>query len=131
VYGFIHQDTRMGLIQVLIMNGLLRKSSTIYGTLDTLRDYVFVGDIALFTIDILKIRHIESDLFHLSSGKPTSISQIKHIIERLISRQLLLSFSKDLTNALDIPCVVNNYNGLWQPSSLEVNIKRIYQEQLN
>lgn len=131
VYGLINRRQRMGLIQVLLLNGILRKTTTIVGTLDTLRDYVFVNDIAQFITRLILSKSVNKTLFHLVSGKPSSILQIKHIVERLISKPLFLSFSKKKLNALDIPCVNNNYDGLWLPSPLEVNIQKIYIERLN
>ncbi|ENM5918758.1 NAD-dependent epimerase/dehydratase family protein [Vibrio mimicus] len=131
VYGPIRKNLRMGLIQVLILNGLQRSNSMIFGTLDTLRDYVFVDDIARFTVELVGRHYFEGKVFHLVSGKPSSILQIQYIVERLICRPLLLSFSKEKQNALDIPCVKNSYAGLWLPSSLEVNIKKIYVEWLS
>lgn len=131
VYGPIRIGSRMGLIQVLILNGLQRRNSMIFGTLDTLRDYVFVDDIARFVVELVGSRDVKTRVFHLVSGKPSSILQIKHIVERLLFRPLLLSYSKEKQNSLDIPCVQNNYQGLWLPSSLDVNIKKIYVEWLS
>ena len=128
VFGTLKGCSRKGLIQVLILNGMQRKPSKIYGTLDTLRDYVFIDDIAQFIEHLIYQNSFGFDVFHLVSGKPSSIREIKNIIERTLCRTLELSYSLNASNSSDITCVKESYNARWRPGTLESNIRKIYIE---
>ncbi|MCE7594713.1 SDR family oxidoreductase [Vibrio fluvialis] len=127
VYGPIRIGSRMGLIQVLILNGLQRRNSMIFGTLDTLRDYVFVDDIARFVVELVGSRDVKTRVFWQTQLNITDKAYcrtfaVQAIVSVLFQRKAEFS---------DIPCVQNNYQGLWLPSSLDVNIKKIYVEWLS
>lgn len=126
VYGIVNKNKRLGLIQVMIDNGLNHKTTKIYGSMDTLRDYVFVEDVAKFTSVLISENGIKERIFNLASGKPSSINEIKKSIERKIRHKLFLSYMINKTNDLCITCDVNSYNGYWTSTSINENLNKIY-----
>ncbi len=48
VYGLARAGQRAGLVSTLIVNGLRRRVTTISGTMSTLRDFVWAGDVGRF-----------------------------------------------------------------------------------
>ncbi len=94
VYGVVNNRNRMGLIPTLIVNGIQNKVSTIFGNLSTLRDYVFSHDIAFFISESLFTCPISPSVptYFLGSGKPSSIYEIRHCIEKIIGKKIYLEF---------------------------------------
>ncbi len=132
VYGEVDSTKRMGLIQVLIDNGIKNKTSKIFGTQDTLRDYTFVKDISRFICNVIvSYYEYENNIFHLANGKPSSIKEIKEVIESKINKKLLLSYDLNASNDLNIVCRPNSYGGAWLPSQLTENIRKIYNQVIN
>ena len=52
-YGYARPRFRAGLVTTLILHGLLRTVTTITGMMDTLRDFVFAGDVGRFIAERL------------------------------------------------------------------------------
>jgi UDP-glucose 4-epimerase len=102
VYGSPKPGHRVGLIGALIRNGLDRRPTSIYGAMDTLRDYVdndLIGRHIATSITMERGPgpHIEM----LVAGQPTPIAAVVALVEGLLSRRLLVSF-EDAWNARDI-----------------------------
>lgn len=106
VYGFADTVNRMGLIPTLIRNGIHNRVSVIYGNLSTLRDYIFNNDIASFVYNSLFLIPAAQSTatYFLGSGKPSSIYEIRHCIEKMIGRKIYLEFrgTHEIENASDI-----------------------------
>lgn len=132
VYGEVDSKNRMGLIQVLIDNGIKNKTSKIFGTQDTLRDYTFVKDVSRFICNVIvNYYEYENNIFHLANGKPSSIKEIKEEVENKLKKKLLLSYDLNACNDLNIVCKPNSYGGTWLPSQLSENIRKIYDQVIN
>jgi UDP-glucose 4-epimerase len=102
VYGCPKPGHRVGLIGQLIRNGLDRRPTSIYGAMDTLRDYVGNDQIGRhIATSITKERGPGSHVEMLIAGQPTPIAAVVALIERLLNRRLLISF-EDAWNARDI-----------------------------
>ncbi|MBS0204205.1 MAG: NAD-dependent epimerase/dehydratase family protein [Planctomycetes bacterium] len=127
VYGYIRSHQRRGLIPTLIANGMCQRASQITGYSTTMRDYVWIEDVATYvTQSLLDGRSASTDSVEiLASGKPSSILEIQQIVERTICRPLLLRFSPDVTNggttSFDFGVLPRN----WRPSELATNVRKI------
>ncbi len=126
VYGPYLTNKRVGLIAVLIQNLFANKTSFIYGNMNTLRDYIWVGDVA-HTIAENIIKNSEESIQFLVSGKPSSIFEICTLINKMTNRKPLvqyvaakeaksMTFSPKLTNGhvtdleTGIGKVLNHFN---------------------
>ncbi|HMD68449.1 MAG TPA: hypothetical protein VKF42_06165, partial [Chitinivibrionales bacterium] len=82
VYGPIRKGFRLGLISTLIFNGARQEVSRIFGTINTLRDYVWCEDIGNYIARAIAENDDDQNnsIVYLASGKPSSIFEIKHIV---------------------------------------------------
>lgn len=125
VYGYINPQHRMGLIQTMMQNGINRSVTAIFGSPFTLRDYVWVEDIANMIYWASQNGGINLEVFHLASGNAVSIESIKAKVEYVLRRRLFLSYMFDQTNALNICCKGDTYDGLWRATNIEHNLIRM------
>lgn len=132
IYGSINSSNRMGLIQVLISNGIKNKITRIYGSSDTLRDYTSVDDVSKFICSIVRTSYDNlRNIYHLANGKASSIDEIKSLVEKKTRKRLLLSYENNTTNDLNIVCNFDSYGGIWNPSSMNENIRKLYEQTIN
>ncbi|NOJ10010.1 NAD-dependent epimerase/dehydratase family protein [Vibrio splendidus] len=132
VYGSVNSNNRMGLIQVLIKNGIENKITKIYGNADTLRDYTSVDDVSNFICRVVTTSYNNGrNIYHLANGKASSIAEIKNLVEKKIRKRLLFSYEKNVTNNLNIVCSANSYRGVWSPSIINENIRKLYEQAIN
>lgn len=89
VYTAPGRGARIGLIGVLVNNGMAQRPTTIVGALDTLRDYVMAADVATYVAESA-LRDVEHDdtPHMLVSGEPASILQVVTIVEAVVRRRL-------------------------------------------
>ena len=112
VYGNI-KGGRLGLISTLINNGLVGRTTSIFGSAATLRDFVSAEDVGRAVArDILadtvacsgKVRFIVS-------GKPTSIFEVVKLTENILGKKLYVHYETRYSNALD-----NTYSSELRPA---------------
>lgn len=132
VFGYILPNQRRGLIPTLIENGLKRRITSISGTFDTLRDYIFVEDIASFIIQDFssKTMRPEGKIVHLSSEKPSSIGEIIHSVEKILKRKLFLQWNPKPTNPAHISYRSQSISDKFKMTPLPVAISKIYHNYL-
>lgn len=123
VYGRSLRGGRSGLISVLADNALRHRISHIYGNINTLRDYVFVGDIGKFITSRLFQEGVAAGNFVLASSKPTTIAEIIQTIERAIICRLKIRFDNQAWNADHISFSSEVLPMDWQPTSLETGVR--------
>ncbi|MCF6262301.1 MAG: NAD-dependent epimerase/dehydratase family protein [Xanthomonadales bacterium] len=129
VFGYIGPGQRMGLIPTLLKNGLTNKVSTIYGNLSTLRDYVSNKDIGMFisqcVLGIMRQKRV--NYFLLASGKPSSIYEIKHCVERTINKKIYLNFysTAETENISDITISSLALPANWKSADLNTEIHAV------
>jgi len=94
-------------------NALLNKLSTLYGNLYTLRNYIWVEDVANFVIN--KLIHFEDGMYILAGSRSHSIIEIKKEIERVVRKRVYFKLNSSIENNLDIvfsnnlfPCKYTN-----------------------
>ena len=101
VYGFIdNRIARSSLIATLIDNALSNRLSTLYGNLYTLRNYIWVEDIANFVLR--KIFQFENGMHILAGPKSHSIIEIKKEVEKLVKKRVYFKLNSLKENESDI-----------------------------
>ncbi len=128
VYGYIEPSKRMGLVPTLLLNGIRYGVSRVLGNISTLRDYISSDDVGKFICgEVLSADPVASGRpVFLAAGKPTSISEVKVLIERMIGRKLYISYDYNQTNFLDITFSSGALPERWQSVDLGVGINRVY-----
>jgi UDP-glucose 4-epimerase len=128
VYGPIRKEHRMGLVPALIYNGARHRVSQIFGTLDTLRDYIWCGDVGAYIA-----RSIETEkhgraarLVHLASGKPSSIHEIKRIVEDMLNKKIYVAFQTTYDNSDDITFSTEILPHDWHPIDIRTAARSVY-----
>jgi nucleoside-diphosphate-sugar epimerase len=126
VYGYINESSRMGLIASLVYNSMKKKETFIFGTFNTMRDYVWVEDISQFVADEIFERHSTNNTYTLVSCIPMSIFQMHKIVENTINRKCLIRFISNPSNINH-----NTYNLSIRPRNFNssfpfINISKIY-----
>ncbi len=131
VYSHSNVSGRMGLISVLIKNGINNSVSNIFGAERTLRDYVLDDDIAkCVCLNLMKNRRTGFYIEYLIDGKPSSLNEIKLMVEKAVGKKLYLQYSLLQSNATDITFTSEMQSKLFKPSSLYTNMKLLYQNLL-
>ena len=124
VFGPWHQSEKSGLINRLITNTKNKLITQIYAGQNTLRDYIYSGDLARHvTSDIAKNRPPSTQL--LVSGRSISISMLIKIIETLTRQRVKVSFSSQLKNESDMIFSHNLVPTHFVNTSLEEGIRII------
>lgn len=95
VFGLSATSARRGLLGVLIGNCLQRKVTTIFGSLETVRDYVWADDIGRYLARRVLVNPRPTtdsqDPVFLFSGTPTSTVAAVALAERVSNRPCYLS----------------------------------------
>lgn len=135
IYGSIESGHRMGLIPTLVVHGALNRVTRITGDLTTLRDYVWVGDVGAHVAHnvleggTVNVASIDRQL--LVSGKPTSIAEVRSVIERVLhNRRLLLAPQPACENAEHITFAPSATPPGWRVTAMETSCRALYQEWL-
>lgn len=127
VYGPLNTG-RAGIIATLIKNGLLNKEVQILGSMNTLRDYVFSGDIGRFVSTKITSTCKNGAVYFLVSGRPTSILQLKTSVERILNKKIYICSSLSSSNSENITFDHSCLPPEWQPTELNLGISTIYSQ---
>jgi nucleoside-diphosphate-sugar epimerase len=122
VYGHNRRGGRSGLIAALIDGAKTHQTSHIFGNINTLRDYVMAGDIGAFVAARVSGNH-EPGEFLLASGKPATIGEVIHIVERATARRLYVRFEHLASNADHMSFIPAALPEKWIPTDLETGIR--------
>lgn len=125
VYGLM-SGGRLGLIATLIKNGLQNKEVKILGNMDTLRDYVFCGDIGQHIAKRIISNANQGRIEILASGRPMSILQLKIIVEQVINRKIYICTSTSNTNSEDITFDASSLPADWRPTEINLGVRKVY-----
>ena len=126
VYGFAGLNRRLGLIPTLLWNGSRNNVSSIFGTPDTLRDYVWAGDVGSFIADKILSKTSESETFILASGKPSSVFEIFRHVEKILNKKLFCHYISDGGNTEHNTFNITTWPKGWGPSQLETGISKTH-----
>ncbi len=127
VYGPLNMG-RTGIIPTLIKNGLLNKEVQILGSMDTLRDYVFSGDIGAYVTKKIISHKKEGGIHFLVSGKPTSLLQLKNTTERILNKKIYICSNLADSNAENITFDQSCRPSDWNPIELNLGIRKIHSD---
>jgi nucleoside-diphosphate-sugar epimerase len=131
VYGDIFQGHRMGLISAMVLSAVNQTKIMISGNLNTLRDYVYAGDVGAFLgRELVEPGNciIQAPVF-LASGRACSILEIRHKVEYVTRRKTYIAFDLRSSNMDD-----NTYSSHalpsqhWHPVDIETGVARVYAE---
>lgn len=127
VYGYLRPGVRAGVVATLVANGVQQRVTTISGRMDTLRDYVWVEDLATRLIQQF---HDDAPAMRspaiLASNIPRSLTQIRVIVERVLRRKVYISCALEANNAADMTVGRGSSIERLPPDALELNVRRIY-----
>ena len=125
VYGLIQPRQRRGLISTLVENSLTGRSTFISGSMNTLRDFVWLPDVARFIVKQVEIEIPPSGPFFLGSGKSATIESIKRRVEFYLRRRIYCQYQLPATNSADISISSRVLPSDWAPTHIETNIFRV------
>jgi UDP-glucose 4-epimerase len=133
VYGYVRPRQRLGVIPTLIRNGIRHQKTHIVGRMDTLRDFAWIEDISTFLARALvdDVEAATPSTFVLGSSKPSSLSEIQHIVEATLGRRIYVSYSLAPTNEVDITFAPSALPPGWHSSDLRSNVARVYKDALS
>jgi len=128
VYGDISPGHRRGLIPTLLLNSIRRQVTTITGRMDTLRDFVWVEDVARHVaralLDAERGRPDETAI--LASAKPSSVHEIQTLVERVLGRRVYLTYATDASNAEDVTFSSEVVPQGWRVTDLRSTVREIH-----
>ena len=125
VFSTTYHYGRLGLINVIIINALKFKFTTFYGSLTTLRDYISAEDISKYLVNKIESNSNFDLINYLVSAKPTSIFEIKQIVELKLNKQCYIKYLINKTNSGNITFHKNCLPIDFEPSDLKTNINKL------
>ncbi len=132
VYGCVRTGQRAGLVSTLLLNGIRREVSSIFGSMDTLRDFVWANDVAAFVSRLILggggPDPGEALTVLLASSRPTSIFEVQKIIEDLLGYKIFISHAPKASNVDDITFARSALPSGWVPTDLKTNVGTVYRE---
>lgn len=127
VYGFIdNKIARSSLISTVLHNALSNRLSTLYGNLYTLRNYIWVEDVANFVIK--KIFNFGNELYILSGPKSHSIIEIKKEVEKVTKKKVYFKLNSLIENESDIVFTNNLFPLEFNNTTVSEGIQKIMQK---
>ena len=126
VYGVAHRGRR-GLFASAAMAMLQQKPLTVYGSANTLRDYVFARDIGTYVARLMTEQTVESDTVILASGKPTTVTEAIFAMETLFGRRLYCRYESSPHNSLDMTVRMSALPSALPHTALSVGIASVLQ----
>jgi len=126
VYSKYLPDGRMGLITVMMNNCIKHKISTIFGSANTLRDYILDEDIGIYIAQCILTQADIKNIQFLIAGHPSSILEIKKYIELISKKKSYVNYTILKSNALNICFSPNLVPQKFHPSSLYLNLQLLY-----
>ena len=128
VYGPIHPVRRMGIIPVLILNGLRRSVTSIFGHLTTLRDYVATEHVGAFIASriVAETTPRIPTVDFLVSALPASILEIRNVVEQEIRHRVYLAMHGSPDNTGDITFSPELVPANWKRETFEAAVKRVH-----
>jgi len=128
VYPISNFSGRLGLIAILFLNSSKNRLSQFYGSEKTLRDYISDEDIGKYIVKLIESNNIDlPEINYLISGKPTSIFEIKNMIEKIINRKIFVQYKLEVTNSENISFSPSLGSKGLEVSNLYTNLCRIHQ----
>jgi UDP-glucose 4-epimerase len=128
IFGSIQNSTRRNLIGNLVRCATKGEVCQISGSLSTLRDYVHADDVGRFVgREVLCGAENGGGQIHLmASFKPSSIYEIRRLVESITKRRVFLRLDPEPNNSQDITFAPpRQSNPRWNPRDLGVGIRSV------
>jgi UDP-glucose 4-epimerase len=120
VYGFTKPPK--GVIPTFIDKGLRNEKIEVYGSGDSVRDYVHVDDVISAILRSLEFN--QSDIFNIATGEGTSIKELISILNIVLPKKLSITNSSKVSGEVEYS-VLDNYKAEkilgWTPN---VNLEK-------
>ena len=134
VFSIVQPGKRCGLIPAVIWNTLRNRTTSIFGSYATLRDYVWAGDIGDFVADRIlnseRSAHREDVL--LATAVPTSIGRIVRLVEDMLMRPVNVRFiTTPANNSADITVSLRSVAPGLQVTDISSAIRQVYMRLLS
>lgn len=128
VFGHISPNHRRGLIPTLVLNGIRHRVSSFSGRMDTLRDFIWVEDVATFVARVALAggEGRDGETAILASTKPSSLHEIKRLVETVLASPIYVTYSTERTNSADITFSPGVVPRGWQATDLQANVYKLY-----
>jgi nucleoside-diphosphate-sugar epimerase len=126
VYGFSGSGRRLGLVPTLMLNAIKNKVSTIYGGMNTLRDYLFASDIGKFIVMNILNSSFKDSVFILANGKPSTICEIIKKIEFVVNRKFYVRYELSDINSADNSYSIKTIPQCFNFTDLDTGIRKTY-----
>jgi UDP-glucose 4-epimerase len=107
VYGPVRMGQRLGLIPNMIRNGIQHRVTSIYARDSTLRDFVWVYDLAGVVSSQMLNFGVVGGTHILHTGAPVSVGQVRLSVEKLLGRRVYVRYSDEYDNSSDITFMEN------------------------
>ena len=107
VYGPVRMGQRLGLIPNMIRNGIQHRVTSIYARDSTLRDFVWVYDLAGVVSSQMLNWEFGGGTYILHTGAPASVGQVRLSVEKLLGRRIYVRYSDEYDNSSDITFMEN------------------------
>jgi nucleoside-diphosphate-sugar epimerase len=127
-YGHLRPGFRAGIVSTLLSNAARRAVTAISGRMSTLRDYVFVADVADYIAGSILDLDAADSVECLARARPTSLLEIQRIVEDVIGRKTYVAYSFSALNAEDVTFAPSVVPPQWRPSDIRFNVGLIYRE---
>ncbi|MEA2165493.1 MAG: hypothetical protein QOK37_3620 [Thermoanaerobaculia bacterium] len=128
-YGYVRPRFRAGLVATLILNAVRRQVTYLTGRMDTLRDYVFIGDVASYIAGrFLNDHDGGASAVFLARARPCSLLEVQHLVEEAYGSKLHISYAMGTANAEDVTFSQATTPPDWHPSDLRGNVGIIYRD---
>jgi UDP-glucose 4-epimerase len=104
VYGFTKPPK--GVIPTFIYKGLKNEDINVYGSGDSVRDYVYIDDVVNAILRSLEFN--KSDVFNIATGKGTSINQLISILNISLPNNLSVKNSSQVSGEVQYSVLDKN-----------------------
>jgi UDP-glucose 4-epimerase len=138
IYGSITRRKRLqGIIDHFLDNTILQKKSSVWGSLDTSRDFLYVEDAASAILEIIKApSHAINEIYNIASGKAYRIQDVLEIIQEITEGQhqyetSVGNFTGPVQTLIDVKKFKNAYPNWQLRFDLYQGILRSWQQKIN
>ncbi len=126
VFGYTQPGKRFGLISTMVYNAIKKRETIIDGNYNTMRDYIWVDNVADYIVRRLLKPDYSSNIVTLASCRPMNIFQIHKLIENTFDIRCMIRFVSKPSNFAH-----NTYSPIVLPSGFKsspmiLNIQKIY-----
>jgi nucleoside-diphosphate-sugar epimerase len=122
IYGIAGMNARKGLLSTLIYNTLKGQTTAIYARADTLRDFLYVGDVAKRMVEVALKRKYARTTEILAAGRPVSVHYIIHKIHLIIGKRPFVHYVASADNEKNIIFSPDSFPQDWSPTSFEEGV---------